>query len=195
MRGKASDITGQRFGSLVAIRPTGVKSKWDGEIWECKCDCGTIKGVAIHSLKTGNTKSCGCSFKKPRPHRKKTDYCGTRLYRIWSNMKTRCLNKNVGYVYSRYGGRGITICDEWMEFKPFMEWAFSSGYSDNLTIDRIDNDSGYFPENCRWITMAEQNKNRSSTHFVTIGGVTKCIKDWERDLHVDYYKVLEMEDR
>lgn len=194
MRGKAADITGQRFGSLVAIRPTGVKSKWDGEIWECKCDCGTIKGVAIHSLKNGNTKSCGCSFKKPRPNRQKP--CrGTRLYRIWANMKTRCFNSETGYKYSRYGGRGVTMCDEWLDFDSFCEWALSSGYAENLTIDRIDNSKGYAPGNCRWVTMAEQNKNRSSTHFVTIGGVTKCIKDWTRDLHVDYYKVLEMEDK
>jgi hypothetical protein len=194
VRGKPIDITGQRFGSLVAIKPTGVRSKWDGEIWECRCDCGTVKGVAIHSLKNGNTKSCGCSFKKPRPHRRKQG-TGSRLYRIWSNMKTRCLNPNNQYRFSRYGGRGITVCEEWMEFEPFRKWAVSSGYTDELTIDRIDNNQGYFPENCRWVTMAEQNRNRSSAHLVTIGGVTKCVEDWKEELHADYYKVIRMEDK
>ena len=193
--GAAKDITGQRFGSLVAIRQTGQRSRWDGEFWECQCDCGTIKNVPIHSLKTGNTKSCGCSFKRPRPHRKKTDCCNTRLYHIWANMKTRCLNPNNEYRYSRYGGRGITVCDEWMEFEPFLSWALSSGYSDSLTIDRIDNSKGYYPDNCRWVTMAEQNRNRSSTHYVKINGVSKCVEDWKRELNADYYTIIGMEDK
>ena len=131
--------------------------------------------------------------KGSRPYRKKTDYCGTRIYRIWANMKNRCYNKNDVYKYSRYGGRGIRVCDDWLKFKPFLEWALSSGYALDLTIDRIDNSGDYSPENCRWVTMSEQNKNRSTTHLVTFNGETKCVKDWMRELHVGYHKIIEME--
>lgn len=109
-------------------------------------------------------------------------------------MKNRCYNKNDVYKYSRYGGRGIRVCDEWIEFKPFLEWAISSGYSEDLTLDRIDNSGNYTPDNCRWVSMAEQNKNRSTTHFVTLNGETKCIKEWMRVLHVGYKRVLELEE-
>lgn len=108
-------------------------------------------------------------------------------------MKNRCYNKNDTYKYSRYGARGIKVCNEWLEFKPFLEWALSSGYSENLTLDRINNSDGYYPENCRWVSMSVQNKNRSTTHFVTINGETKCVKEWMRELHVGYKKVIEME--
>jgi len=194
VRGKPIDITGQRFGSLVAIEPTEMRSSQGGVMWRCICDCGNTHYASTHMLTSGNTKSCGCSFKKPRPHRRKP-YRGTRLYRIWTNMKTRCLNPNIGYKYSRYGGRGVTICDEWLDFDSFCSWALSSGYSNELTLDRIDNEKGYSTDNCRWVTMAEQNRNRSSAHMVTINGVTKCVEDWKKELKVDYYKVLEMEDR
>ena len=188
------DIAGQRFGKLVAIRPTDKRDKWSNVLWECQCDCGNIYYTPASGLRKGNTKSCGCSRRVPRPNRKKTDYCGTRIYRVWANMKTRCLNSNQTYRYSRYGGRGITICDEWMEFKPFLEWALSSGYSEELTLDRVNNDDGYNPDNCRWVPMSVQNKNRSSTHWVTINGETKCVKDWKKELHKDYYGVLKLED-
>lgn len=84
----------------------------------------------------------------------------TRLYRCWADMKNRCLCKTSKW-YDHYGGRGITVCDEWMRFEPFAEWAYSNGYSDDLTIDRIDNDKGYYPENCRWATQHEQSMNKS----------------------------------
>ena len=190
--GLAVDIAGQRFGRLVAVRPTDQRNKQGGIIWECQCDCGNTFFTDAHSLKKGNTKTCGCSRSDPKPGRRRPNR-GTRLYRVWSNMKTRCLIKNNGYAYSRYGGRGITICDEWLNFDGFAVWALSSGYSSDLTIDRIDNNKGYSPDNCRWVPMSVQNKNRSSTHFVTIDGVTKCVKDWMRELHKTYYEIIEME--
>lgn len=103
---------------------------------------------------------------------------GTRLYRIWSSMKTRCNNPNCR-IYMRYGGRGITICDEWQrDFAAFREWAISNGYSEELTIDRINNDEGYSPENCRWATTKEQNRNRRDNRLLTLNGNTKPLAEW-----------------
>ena len=191
---KIIDISNKRFGSLTAIRPTDKRSKWDGVIWVCKCDCGTELYVPYHSLTKGNTKSCGCSRRSPRPNRRKPNR-GTRLYRIWANMKNRCLNKKDEYKYSRYGGRGIAICEEWLDFDAFCEWALSSGYAEDLTLDRLNNDGNYCPANCRWVPMSIQSKNRSSTHWVTINGVTKCVKDWKTELHKSYYDIIKMEDK
>jgi hypothetical protein len=161
--GAKIDITGRRFGSLTATKPTSNRNNQGGIIWECICDCGNVAYAAAHDLTKGNTHSCGCSRKKPRPNRVKYDYpgVGSRLYRIWSNMKTRCTNDHHDYRFSRYGGRGITMCELWKnDFGAFREWALANGYSDNLTIDRIDNDAGYEPGNCRWATMSEQSFNR-----------------------------------
>lgn len=101
---------------------------------------------------------------------------GTRIYRIWKAMKTRCLNPNFKR-YDRYGGRGIKICDLWMDFLPFYQWAMSAGYSDELSIDRINNDDGYYPENCRWATKSQQRRNYSQNHYVSIDGNIMILTD------------------
>lgn len=104
----------------------------------------------------------------------------TRLYRIWSDMKTRCNNPNRP-KYTRYGGRGITICNKWMsDFQAFYDWSMANGYRDDLSIDRIDNDGNYCPENCRWITMREQASNKSTNHFITYEGQTLTMAEWAR---------------
>ena len=106
----------------------------------------------------------------------------TRLYRIWSNIKTRCFNKNDPH-YPRWGARGIVVCDEWKnDFKAFYDWAMRNGYQDDLTIDRIDNDGNYTPLNCRWITGAEQSKNRRCVRFITYNGKTQTIPEWTKEL-------------
>jgi len=161
--GAMVDLTGMKFGKLTAIEPTDKRNKSGNILWKCICDCGKTTFADAHSLKRGNTKTCGCSRKQPRPNRKKYGSIGinTRLYRIWSNMKTRCTNSHSQYKYSRYGGRGISVCEEWMnDFESFKNWAVSHGYSDSLTLDRIDNDGNYGPDNCRWATMSEQCFNR-----------------------------------
>lgn len=152
------DLSGRRFGRLVAIRDVG--SVRNRRIWECKCDCGNYTNVPATSLITGGTKSCGCLQQQTRVDSNvKHGFCGTRLYRIWKGMKSRCLYPS-STDYKWYGARGISVCREWEKFEPFAEWALSNGYSDDLTLDRIDNDGDYTPCNCRWATISEQNKNK-----------------------------------
>lgn len=108
---------------------------------------------------------------------------GTRINQIHRAMKRRCLNPNC-YEYKDYGGRGITICDEWMEFKPFYEWAMKNGYSDNLTIDRIDNNGNYEPNNCRWADWYMQANNTRTNRFLTYNGKTQTVAEWARELNI-----------
>ncbi len=176
------DITGQKYGRLTCIEPTGETNKQNSALWLCWCDCGNEVVVCSNSLRRGNTKSCGClrqeiDRKKPWKHGLTMGGKRLRLYWIWSAMKDRCFNpKNESY--HRYGGRGIKVCPEWMEFEPFYVWATVHGYKDDLTIDRINNDGNYESGNCRWVTHKEQSKNTSRNHFVTFQGETKTIGDW-----------------
>ncbi len=107
-----------------------------------------------------------------------------RLYRIWIGIKTRCLNAN-NKAYPKYGGRGITICNDWINnFKSFREWALQNGYADNLTIDRIDVNGNYEPENCRWITLSNQSNNRSTSHYLTYNGITKTMGEFAKEYNL-----------
>lgn len=155
---KLIDLTGQRFGRLTVVRRDYSKKY---TAWICKCDCGNTTSTDGYQLRKGITKSCGCYHAElcGDQHRKHGG-CGTRLYRIYYKMRERCYRAtNDNYKY--YGGRGITICKEWLDsFKKFSEWALSHGYSENLTIDRIDVNGNYEPGNCRWITIQEQQKNK-----------------------------------
>lgn len=161
-------IEGQRFGRLVAIRrdgsyvaPNGRKSAK----WLCACDCGNTVSVIARSLVTGHTKSCGCLMREVNSRQAtKHGREGTRLYVVWINMKQRCENPN-NSRFADYGGRGITVCDEWKDFESFAAWADASGYDANAkrgacTIDRIDNNKGYSPTNCRWTDMKQQRVNQ-----------------------------------
>ena len=155
------DITGHRFGRLVVLRKSEPKKGYHGAMWECMCDCGTVTIANGQNLKSGNTTSCGCYGAEQRVNSvRKHGKTGTRLHRIWKAMHTRCYNIN-SPQFKYYGYRGIFICDEWkVNFQAFHDWAMSHGYEDNLSIDRIDSNGNYSPDNCRWVTMAEQNKNK-----------------------------------
>lgn len=186
------DLREEKFGRLTPKMPQKRNGKY---YWLCECDCGNKTFVSASNLSSGQVKSCGCLQREMASKRmmgvnKTHGMFGTRLYRIWSGMITRCENPNHPY-YKRYGGRGIRICPEWRENNSrFFEWAKASGYSDGLTIDRIDNDGNYEPDNCRWIPMDEQQRNKSDNHFVKIGGLELSLIEWSELLNISYNTVL-----
>ena len=155
--GKLIDLSGKRFGMLTVIEKVGTNAKGIA-IWRCACDCGHCTTVRSDDLRCGKVKSCGC-FKKTGLH-KSHGGTYTRLYRVWCSMRARCKNPN-NEDYHNYGGRGICVCDDWLtDYSAFRDWSEANGYAVGLTIDRIDNDGNYQPENCRWVTMKVQNNNK-----------------------------------
>ena len=159
------DITGYRFGRLTAITEAG-RNNQGKTLWRCVCTCGRETIVRGSDLRNGKQKSCGCLRSETTRNKDiKHGGVGSRLYSIWKGMRARCNNANHSR-YNDYGGRGVRLCAEWDDFTNFREWAMSHGYTDNLTIDRIDNDGNYCPENCRWATYYEQRHNRREKRCV-----------------------------
>ena len=163
--GKMIDMTGKTFGRLTVIAPSvpPKTSKSGNKHWLCQCSCGNLTIVNGSALRAKQTTSCGCLQKQRVSELSKSHgMTHTRLYGIYAGMKKRCYNAN-NINYKNYGGRGITICDEWLGengFQSFVEWAMANGYSDELSIDRIDVNKGYSPENCRWVNSTIQNFNQ-----------------------------------
>lgn len=178
--GKFIDLTGQRFGRLTAFcREDFVKKDGKKETaYLCKCDCGDVRKVLAYNLKNGHTESCGCLSLEKRTKARTTHHkTGTRIYRIWRGMKTRCENSN-DYHYEYYGGRGINVCSEWQRFEPFYNWALANGYAKSLTLERIDNNGNYEPSNCRWATIKEQCNNRRTSRIITHNNVSHTLSEW-----------------
>lgn len=149
-------MTGLRFGRLTVLAKSG-NAKGGAALWLCRCDCGretNPRGADLRFGKATRCKPCA-TVARSTTHGGK----GTRLYRIWNGMRTRCTNQNVP-GYANYGGRGITVCDEWGDFATFRDWALGHGYHDSLSIERLDNDAGYAPANCTWAGRLEQSRNR-----------------------------------
>lgn len=181
---------GTRFGSLVVIgvgedyiQPSN-NSHHSTSI--CLCDCGNTKTITNSDLKKGHCLSCGCMKKEYiRKANIKHGEKGTRLYNIWQSMKQRCLlPTNANYKY--YGQRGICVCSEWLDYINFAQWARNNGYQDDLTIERIDVDGNYCPENCKWATIQEQNNNKTTTHNISYNGETHTLKQWSKILNISY---------
>ena len=181
---KLIDITGERFNNLVVVKRVE-NAKGGVAMWECICDCGNTTIVRGSNLKNGSVKSCGCRRKTAKPALTH-DMSKTRLYREWASIKRRCYAKSLP-SYKNYGGRGIEVCDEWKNsFEVFRDWALTNGYSDDLTIERIDTNGNYCPENCTWIPFNQQQGNRRTCYSFEHNGETKNLADWCRNLDLSY---------
>ena len=183
------DLTGQRFGRLLVLEKT--ENSKGKSVWKCKCDCGTDAFVRTSDLKNGHTKSCGCYQREMTSKAsKKHGLRHTKIYHTWLDMKDRCFNSK-NKRFSTYGGRGITVCDEWRNsFEAFYEWAMVNGYSGNLTIERIDVNGNYEPSNCKWITMPEQAKNKTNSIYIEFEGEIKTISEWSSIKNIKYATLL-----
>lgn len=185
--GVCKNLIGLRYGKLI------VKEKLDtdhhGEKrWLCVCDCGNEYVTTSNRLTSGQTTCCrDCMVKKIGDANRTHGRTPKKLFYAYVNMKTRCYNKNY-FLYHRYGGRGISVCDEWKNsFENFREWALKNGWNESLSLDRIDNDGNYQPDNCKWSTVVEQSNNRRTNRMITYKGVTDTMANWSRNTGLPYY--------
>lgn len=165
------DLVGKQFGRLTVTRLSAERTKAGQPKWECLCSCGATRLVIQGDLKSGHTTSCGCSRKTHNMASRVNGH--SRIYRIWKAMRARCSKENNTYFHV-YGGRGISVCPQWRySFEAFFAWAASVGYKDDLTLDRIDNDGNYAPENCRWVTIQvnAQNAGRTKLNAVAVKAI------------------------
>lgn len=169
------EMKGLRFGKLTVIEPVG-KNNYKSLMWKCICDCGNERIVDGSGLRAGRNKSCGCASPKFPINVKTHGYVGTRVYRIWCGMNSRCSESAQGKSRKLYYEKGITVCERWKEFKNFLE---DMGEPDlGMSIDRIDGTKGYYKENCRWADSKTQANNTAANHILTIDGVSKTISEW-----------------
>lgn len=180
-------MIGKKFGKLTVLEECKERNKHRQKVYKCQCDCGNIAYVRGYKLRSGYTKSCGClrhekyAIKHGKRH--------TRLYTIWLNMKDRCCNKNTP-SYKNYGARYINVCDDWQhDFMNFYNWAMDNGYQEGLTIDRIDNNKGYSPDNCHWTTPKQQCNNKRNNVYLTYNGKTQTMMQWSEELNIPYYTI------
>lgn len=164
---------GDKYNKLTAIKFSH-KDKKSCQFWLFRCDCGNEKVIWVNNVKRGNTKACGCLYKI---HGKTK----TETFKSWGDLRQRCLNKN-DINYKNYGGRGITVCEEWLNFENF--YKDMGDRPEGKSIDRINNDGNYCKENCRWATPKEQSNNRRSNHFITYKNKTQTISQWSEELRI-----------
>ena len=180
------NMVGKQYGKLTVVRevdpyvaPSGGKHKK----YECLCSCGKTAYVLKEYLTSGRQKSCGC-LKKENGITTHGEI-HTRLYRIWGNMCNRCTNPS-NPAWHNYGDRGIKVCDDWLRYENFRDWANSSGYTENVTIDRIDNNKGYSPDNCRWADLITQANNKRNNHIIEYNGTSMTIAEWAVETGIPY---------
>lgn len=183
--GQIKDITGQRFARLLVLKFIKTDNK-RRSLWKCQCDCGKKLIVPKNNLISGNTKSCGCYALDTITKHNKSN---SRLFRVWAGIKQRCLNPNAS-EYRNYGGRGITICDEWLDFECFYDWAINNGFVEESpkhknTIDRIDVNGNYEPGNCRFVDMKTQSNNTRRNRYITFNENTLTISQWAEKLGIN----------
>lgn len=186
------DLTGMKFNRLTVIKlhERTEKRKY---MWLCKCDCGNEKIVLGSHLKSGHTKSCGCyNREKIKNLNKKTGLSQSKLFYAYHNMHNRCERKNCD-SYSDYGGRGISVCEEWSGkngFEKFVGWALENNYEEGMQIDRIDNDKGYSPCNCRWVSKIEQANNKRNTLFISVNDEIDTVANMARKHQISYWDLV-----
>lgn len=188
--GAPIDLTGQRFGMLTVIEETSPHITSGGSKqrqWVCHCDCGNRTITTTQNLRSGDTRSCGCYEKRSKKENATIHgESRTKLHNIWKAMRKRCRNENSS-DYKYYGGKGVSVCDDWNDYASFRNWALSNGFKDGLTIDRIDSSCGYSPENCRWISIKEQSNNRTNNRRFTHNGENHTIAEWSEITHIPYH--------
>lgn len=182
---KFLDLKNQRFGRLVARERCGSNSQRCA-LWICDCDCGNECIVSSHNLRTLHTQSCGCL------QRENTSVANTthgkrhsKLYGVWNSMIGRCKRESSS-AYKDYGGRGISVCEDWMDFQIFYNWAIENGYREGLSIDRIDVNGNYCPENCRWTTKIVQANNKRNNEVIEYNGIQHTASEWSRILGIKH---------
>lgn len=179
----ALNLIGQKYGKLLVLERAAENTKNGTSRWKCLCDCGNITTVPCTKLTGHKTVSCGCY--RNRQNGKST----TRLYHIWRAMHERCENPKHDH-FNRYGGRGIKVCNEWDEFLSFEKWAVENGYQNGLSIDRINVNAGYSPDNCRWQNQKQQMNNISSNRYVEYQGKKFTVSQFADFLNVPYYTIM-----
>lgn len=177
------NMEGKTYGRLTVLQRVG--SKNNRAMWECVCECGKHIITSGHALRRGNTKSCSCLQKDKASMRLKTHgMSSTNLYTTWANIRKRCEDPS-SQDYRYYGSRGISVCKEWHDSEVFISWALASGYKQGLTIDRINNNGNYCPENCRWVDRKTQSRNSRKNYLITFRGETHCISEWSEITNID----------
>lgn len=191
------DLTNQKFGYLIAECAIG-SNKWGSKLWRCRCECGNTKVYPSGKLVSGRATNCGCKTSEIKSKNASvhgiTANGKPRTLIIWGGMKARCLNPKAT-SYKSYGARGISICDEWLSFENFHNWAIGNGYGEGLTLDRINPDGNYCPENCKWTPRLENIRNQRHTKHIVLDGEDYSINRLAREFHISkstMYRKLEL---
>lgn len=181
---KRIDMVGYEFSGCNVIHQAYKKN--GKTYWECLCTCGNKFIAEGSNIRQGHTKSCGC-LRSRYAKRKSHGQINTKLYSKWNSMKTRCNNPNHD-SFINYGNKGIEVCEEWNNsFEKFYDWSIDSGYSEGLSLDRVDNSKGYYPENCRWVEFKEQGRNKTNNRLLTYKGKTLCLSEWAETMGLPDY--------